>query len=1153
MATIRILMVLDGDRWSFADKSPTEENFTMQVLMDTLSNSTSPQFVITKAHRRNDSDADMEGFNFADPMIDLQAFDVIWMIGDEGINGGVLGTFDAPLAPEENLAIARFMDDGGGVFATGDHDGIGSMMCGLLPRVGSMRLWFAAESPPPAGVPTNRPVSGATRGDTLRAAPDGHFYFDSQSDAVPQALTLSSPTHPILTGPSGPITNFPDHMHEGTTTVGWTGFDWNRDVTFVGESFKEYPTIEGHQEKPQIIATGTIIPGHITEVEADYPFSGADPNETAAGGTINTLCAYDGRVAGVGRVVTDASFHHYMDINLTGDPVGSLESGADTHDGFDVPAAMSILDDMKAFYLNTATWLARMPRALTFAVDKSTFGQDEVSVQPAGTFGGALFVIVDGLKPLDFPGPNGITTLSPSQSDLDQWAPHIPSPPGTNIQITPTAVSSDDPMLPQRIQRFTFTYEVVFPDASAFGFPGQTHVFPLQASLVSDPAPPDAFAQIELIKAADPFFDNLAEGNQTSWLSSDVRVFAVVQGDTLFGRPALGPSPADAIAFIQDLAGHITSSQFSGMQTDEGMSAISLLPTTIPVTFPFIPKPVYNFALARVRLTGMSETAGTVRVFFRLFQSQTTASLTYQVDGMGNPIEGFRQTTGPADSQKIALPGISADGSEYISVPCFAAARRADTNMGNNLATQPDGTNVQPMSPPGVGGETFAFFGCWLDNNQSGPGVLPATPAGQANINGPFSGTLDSVMQLMMGAHQCIVAQIVYDEAPIIPGATPSTSDKLAQRNIAFTTIENPGALGSRTAAHTFEIRPTIATPDADHGPDELMIDWRNVPRGTTASIYLPQVPAEDVLALAGKYYATAGLSVVDPHTLQCPVGGITYLPIPKGGIANYAGLFSLEFPRGVRKGQRFDVVVRQLTNAGVQIVEVRNTAGHKRKHDTVISYTRVRSRDPELRQTIEIRQSEPPYRASDERIWRRVYGAFQIAVPVSTRDLMRVPEERLLSVLRWIGAGISPNSRWHPVFMRYLDAIAGRVAGLGGDPHTIPPTPTGIWPGLIEGLEHGGKKGEPVSVHHHHPVHEPEHGEFTGKIELVIYDRFGDFEGFVLETRKGDRRRFESRETRVRDLVNRAWAERIVTTVVASDRGVAEIILHGAPAPLED
>ncbi len=447
-------------------------------------------------------------------MIDLQAFDVIWMIGDEGINGGVLGTFDAPLAPEENLAIARFMDDGGGVFATGDHDGIGSMMCGLLPRVGSMRLWFAAESPPPPGRADEPSVSGATRGDTLRAAPDGHFYFDSQSDAVPQTLTLSAPTHPILMGPSGPITNFPDHMHEGTTTVGWTGFDWGGSVTFLGQFLPGVPDDRRPPGKAADHRDRHHHPGHITEVEADYPFSGSDPNETAAGGTINTLCAYDGRVAGVGRVVTGASFHHYMDINLTGDPVGSLESGADTHDGFDVPAAMSVLDDMKAFYLNTATWLARMPRTLTFAVDKSTFGQDEVSVQPAGTFGGALFVIVDGLKPSDFPGPNGITTLSPSQFDLNQWAPQIPSPPGTNIQITPTAVSSDDPMLPQRIQRFTFTYEVVFPDASAFGFPGQTHVFPLQASLVSDPAPPDAFAQIELIKAADPFFDNLARATR---------------------------------------------------------------------------------------------------------------------------------------------------------------------------------------------------------------------------------------------------------------------------------------------------------------------------------------------------------------------------------------------------------------------------------------------------------------------------------------------------------------------------------------------------------------------------------------------------------------------------------------------------------------
>ena len=42
------------------------------------------------------------------------------------------------------------------------------------------------------------------------------------------------------------------------------------------------------------------------------------------------------------------------------------------------------------------------------------------------------------------------------------------------------------------------------------------------------------------------------------------------------------------------------------------------------------------------------------------------------------------------------------------------------------------------------------------------------------------------------------------------------------------------------------------------------------------------------------------------------------------------------------------------------------------------------------------------------------------------------------------------------------------------------------------------------------------------GKVEALAYDRFGDFEGFVLETQHGDRRFFASREERIEALVRR-------------------------------
>jgi hypothetical protein len=52
------------------------------------------------------------------------------------------------------------------------------------------------------------------------------------------------------------------------------------------------------------------------------------------------------------------------------------------------------------------------------------------------------------------------------------------------------------------------------------------------------------------------------------------------------------------------------------------------------------------------------------------------------------------------------------------------------------------------------------------------------------------------------------------------------------------------------------------------------------------------------------------------------------------------------------------------------------------------------------------------------------------------------------------------------------------------------------------------------------------------GKIVGVSYDRFGDFEGFMLETEEGHEHTFHAREHAIEELVRVAWAERIVITV---------------------
>ena len=92
----------------------------------------------------------------------------------------------------------------------------------------------------------------------------------------------------------------------------------------------------------------------------------------------------------------------------------------------------------------------------------------------------------------------------------------------------------------------------------------------------------------------------------------------------------------------------------------------------------------------------------------------------------------------------------------------------------------------------------------------------------------------------------------------------------------------------------------------------------------------------------------------------------------------------------------------------------------------------------------------------------------------------------------------------------------------MGGDPTAIGPTPDGDWqhlgPGEDSDHDHGGD-GERRTA-------------FDGKVRSLIYDRYGDFAGFVLDTEDGERR-FHSAERPIEQVVWRAWEHRIRTTVI--------------------
>lgn len=111
---------------------------------------------------------------------------------------------------------------------------------------------------------------------------------------------------------------------------------------------------------------------------------------------------------------------------------------------------------------------------------------------------------------------------------------------------------------------------------------------------------------------------------------------------------------------------------------------------------------------------------------------------------------------------------------------------------------------------------------------------------------------------------------------------------------------------------------------------------------------------------------------------------------------------------------------------------------------------------------------------------WRYIIGTFQVKIPVTTSEVMLLPEENTLAIMKWRLQQMMPTNRWYLVLKRYIELISERIKGLGGNPDAIPPSPIGA------PLEPSRSCDELV--------------EFRGKVMEVSFDCFGDLEGFVLD-----------------------------------------------------
>jgi hypothetical protein len=333
ICTVPILIVTDSPAGGYGDELEFHLGHLLKILADTPLPHIS--FRVTTAHREDVAGADITRFRF--DAHDLSQFSQIWLFGIER-------EFH-PLEPAELRALATFMNNGGGLFATGDHENMGKGLSGAIPRVRSMRRWFY----PDAG-PNSEPVApsqtGPDRHDTITDAdPRTPEREGTQEDKVPQTIRprwyqrrigiglfhrVEAFPHPVLCGPAGPIVFLPDHMHEGQCEVPG---DLTRTYTFESLTGDEYPSVDGWREAPEVIAWATSKETSTVE--------------------FGVLAAYDGHRVDVGRVLVDSTWHHWFNVNLKGFLAATDPQSPD----YD-PAVVPQFEAIKAYYRNVPLFLA---------------------------------------------------------------------------------------------------------------------------------------------------------------------------------------------------------------------------------------------------------------------------------------------------------------------------------------------------------------------------------------------------------------------------------------------------------------------------------------------------------------------------------------------------------------------------------------------------------------------------------------------------------------------------------------------------------------------------------------------------------------------------------------------------------------------------
>ena len=252
-----------------------------------------------------------------DTSVKLADFDQIWLFAVASSGN---------ITSNEVTAIEKYMDDGGGLFATGDHGALGKAMCGAIKRVRDMRYWDDTD---PSNSVNEVSMTGRRRNDTNQPQPGQSSSFNSldQADGIPQRIAVRTFTggnpHPILSvpnsvNPSGLADIMPDHPHEG---------ECKPEIVF---------NHNGQSISTQILAFSFVVGGNTSGSKTPV-----DPH------AFPSIAVWDGWGAKAGRIVVDSTWHHFINFNVNG--AGTPLTGLSDAD-FGV---------VRRYYMNIIQWMSR--------------------------------------------------------------------------------------------------------------------------------------------------------------------------------------------------------------------------------------------------------------------------------------------------------------------------------------------------------------------------------------------------------------------------------------------------------------------------------------------------------------------------------------------------------------------------------------------------------------------------------------------------------------------------------------------------------------------------------------------------------------------------------------------------------------------------